>query len=78
MEVNFKIKWGIEVFRFSCARKWGLNGVEKVTSRIRCGWTKWEEVTEVLYGKKKKMSLKVKGKLYKTIMKPMMTYGSEC
>ena len=47
-----------------------------VTDRIRIGWMKWKEVSGVMCDRK--MPVKLKDKVYKTIIRPAMTYGSEC
>ena len=47
-----------------------------VTNRIRIGWMKWKEVSGVMCDRK--MPVKLKDKVFKTIIRPAMTYGSEC
>ena len=47
-----------------------------VNNRIRIGWMKWKEVSGVICDKK--MPVKLKCKVFKTIISPAMTYGSEC
>ena len=42
-----------------------------VNNRIRIGWMKWKEVSGV-------MCVKLKDKVFKPIIRPAMTYGSEC
>ena len=44
--------------------------------RVRVAWNKWREVTGVIYDKK--VPVKLKHKIYKTVIKPTMTYGAEC
>ena len=46
-----------------------------VTARVRVGWRKFRELSEVLCGKK--WSVKMKGKLYKTSVRTAMVYGAE-
>ena len=46
-----------------------------VTSRTRCGWVKFRECGELLYGRR--FSLRLKGALYKSYVRPAMLYGSE-
>ena len=47
-----------------------------VNNRIRIGWMKWKEVSGVMYDRK--MPVKLKDKVFKTMIRPAMTYGSEC
>ena len=46
-----------------------------VNNRIRIGWMKWKEVSGVICDRKKPVELK--DKVFKTIIRPGMTYGSE-
>ena len=43
---------------------------------MKVAWAKWREVSGVMCDKK--MPIKLKDKIYKTIVKPAMIYGSEC
>ena len=45
-------------------------------NRIRIWWMKWKEVSGVMCDRK--MPVGVKDKVFKTIIRPAMTYGSEC
>ena len=47
-----------------------------VNNMIIIGWMKWKEVSGVMCDRK--MPLKLKDKVFKTIIGPAMTYGSEC
>src|SRR5215470_4611566 len=47
-----------------------------VTHRIQAGWTKWRNASGVLCDRK--IPLKLKGKFYRTAVRPVMLYGSEC
>lgn len=49
---------------------------EDVSHRIKVGWTKWGSVTGVICDDK--IPLRLKGKLYKTMIRPAMLYGVEC
>uniref|UniRef100_A0A1U7W568 Uncharacterized protein LOC104225110 n=1 Tax=Nicotiana sylvestris TaxID=4096 RepID=A0A1U7W568_NICSY len=49
---------------------------EDVAHRIRVGWTKWRLASGVLCDKN--VPLKLKGKLYKVVVRPTMLYGAEC
>ena len=45
-------------------------------NRVRLAWNKWREVTGVTHDKK--APVKLKHKIYKTVIRPTMTYGAEC
>uniref|UniRef100_A0A1B0CS40 Putative rna-directed dna polymerase from mobile element jockey-like diaphorina citri n=1 Tax=Lutzomyia longipalpis TaxID=7200 RepID=A0A1B0CS40_LUTLO len=47
-----------------------------VGHRVSVGWMKWKQFTGVLCDRK--MPPKLKGKLYQTVIRPSMLYGSEC
>ena len=47
-----------------------------VLHRIQVGWLKWRNVLGLLCDRK--VSLKLKGKFYRTVIRPAMLYGSEC
>ena len=47
-----------------------------VNNGIRIGWTKWKDVSRVMCDRK--MPVKLKDKVFKTIIRPAMTSGSEC
>ena len=47
-----------------------------VTNRIRIGWMQWKEVSGVMCDMK--MPVALKDKVFKTMIRPAMTYGSEC
>lgn len=44
--------------------------------RIKCGWMKWREASGVLCDRR--IPIRLKGKFYKTVVRPAMMYGSEC
>ena len=45
-------------------------------NRVRLAWNKLREVTGVICDKK--VPVKLKHKIYKTVIKPTMTYGADC
>ena len=47
-----------------------------VKARISSGWMKWRSSTGVLCDKR--MPNKLKGKLYRTVVRPAMMFGSQC
>ena len=47
-----------------------------VNHRIQAGWLKWRKASGVLCDKK--VPLKLKGKFYRTAVRPAMLYGTEC
>ena len=49
---------------------------QDVQSRVWVGWMKWRELTGVLCDKN--MPVKMKSKVYRTVVRPAMMYGSEC
>ena len=49
---------------------------EDVSHRIKAGWMKWRQASGVLCDKK--VPQKLKGKFYRTAIRPAMLYGAEC
>ncbi|KAK9705104.1 hypothetical protein RND81_07G034100 [Saponaria officinalis] len=47
-----------------------------VAHKIKAGWLKWKSVTEFFCGKD--MRNRLKGKFYRTAIRPVLLYGSEC
>ena len=48
---------------------------EEVRRRIQAGWMSWKKVSGVLCDRK--LSATVKGKMYKSVVRPAMFYGME-
>jgi len=48
---------------------------EDIKARIAAAWKKWEELTGVLCDRR--MPIAVKGKVYRTMITPLLIYGSE-
>ena len=48
---------------------------EEVRRRIQAGWMSWKKVSGVLYNRK--LSARVKSKMYKSVVRPAMLYGME-
>ena len=49
---------------------------EDVSHRIRAGWVKWRQASGILCDRK--VPQKLKGKFYRTAIRPAMLYGAEC
>jgi len=49
---------------------------EDVNHRIKVGWQKWKYASGVLCDKR--MPVKLKDKVYRTVVRPVVMYGSEC
>ena len=46
-----------------------------LTARTRCGWVMFRECGELLHGRR--FSLRLKGAVYKSYVRPAILYGSE-
>ncbi|CAG5055753.1 unnamed protein product [Parnassius apollo] len=46
-----------------------------IKARLSAAWAKWREVTSIICNPK--MPVKLKGQIYKTIIRPVLNYGSE-
>ena len=56
---------------------YGSGGCGKdVDGRIKVAWSRWRDLSGVTYDKK--VPMKLKSKLYKTVVRPAMVYESEC
>ena len=80
-EENIKLGDGpiqtVKVFKYLGSMFAAEGGSEtEVNNRVKVAWAKWREVSGVM--RDKKMPIKLKDKIYKTIAKPAMIYGSEC
>ncbi|CAK1594062.1 unnamed protein product [Parnassius mnemosyne] len=52
-------------------------GIDRaVQHRINAGWMKWRQVTATTCDPR--MPIRLKGKIYKSIIRPVVMYGSEC
>jgi hypothetical protein len=49
---------------------------EDVSHRIKAGLLKWHQASSVLCDRR--VPLKLKGKFYRTAIRPVMLYGAEC
>ncbi|MCJ8739512.1 hypothetical protein PDJAM_G00048010 [Pangasius djambal] len=48
---------------------------KEVKKRVQTGWNGWRKVSGVLCDRK--ISVRIKGKVYKTVVRPAMLYGLE-
>ncbi|KAK3533309.1 hypothetical protein QTP70_016017 [Hemibagrus guttatus] len=48
---------------------------KEVKKRVQAGWNRWRKVSGVLCDKK--ISVRIKGKVYRTVVRPAMLYGLE-
>ena len=52
-------------------------GAERdISNRVKLAWMKWKQLTGLLC--EKNVPIKLKDKVYKTVIKPTMTHGAEC
>ena len=51
------------------------NEDKEITRRIQAGWRSWRDVSGILCDRK--MPVKLKGKFYKTVVRPAMACGAE-
>jgi hypothetical protein len=66
-----------ETFRYSGSMQQKDGDIdEDVRHRISTGWLKWRQASGVLCDKK--VPQKLKGKLYRMVIRPTMLYGAEC
>jgi len=49
---------------------------EDINQRINIRWQKWKNASGVLYGKK--IPLRLNGRVYRMIVRPILLYGAEC
>jgi hypothetical protein len=49
---------------------------EELSHRIKAGWLKWRQASGVLCDTRVSLNLKVK--FYRTVIRPAMLYGAEC
>ena len=47
-----------------------------VQERVKAGWRKWGEVSAVMNDKR--MGMRLKAKVYRLVVQPVLTYGTEC
>ena len=47
----------------------------EINHRVQSGWRNWKNISRVLCDKR--ISARVEGKVYKTVVRPAMIYGAE-
>ena len=47
----------------------------EVTHRVQSGWKNWKRVSGVLCDRR--MNMKIKGKVYRTVVRPALMYGAD-
>ena len=66
----------VEVFKYLGSMINAKGGCEQdINNRIKAAWQKWRDLSGLVCDKK--MSVRVKGKIYKTMIRPVMIYGAE-
>ena len=66
-----------DVFRYLGSMLQKDGGIDAdVNHRINAGWMKWRQASGVLCDRQ--FPLKLKGKFYRTAVRPAMLYGAEC
>ncbi|KAG8229777.1 hypothetical protein J437_LFUL005858 [Ladona fulva] len=76
IELEGEILTSIRKFKYLGSiveREGGLD--EEIQHRITCGWMNWRKLSGVLCDRK--VSCEIKGKLYKTVVRPALLYSSE-
>ena len=66
----------VETFKYlgvTISAKW--DSEEAVRARVRAAWMRWREISGVICDKK--MPRKLKVRLYKTVIRPIILYGAE-
>ena len=67
----------VESFKYPGSMINNKGGCEQeVQARVSASWMKWREVKTVL--NYKRMPMRLKPKIYTTMVRPVMMYGSEC
>ena len=67
----------VEKFKYLGSVSDARGGCDKdVDARVAQGWSKWRALTGVLCDRR--MPNRLKGKIYKTVVRPAMLYGCEC
>jgi len=75
IELGGKLEW-VDKFCYLGDMIGSGGGAEEASrARVRCAWGKFRELSPILTSRG--ASLKVKGKLYRTCVQSVMTYGSE-
>ena len=77
VDINGKELQQVDEFKYMgtvVAKEGGT--ITAVRQRIKAIWCKWREITGVMYDRK--IPRKLKSKLYKAVIRPVLLYGAEC
>ena len=66
---------GEELERVTHFKYLGMSMETEITKRVGAGWRNWKKCSGVLCDRR--MPVKLKGKVYKTVIRPAMLYGAE-
>ena len=56
----------------------GAGGVEETArARVRCAWAKFKELYPILMARGASYHINIKGKIYRTCVQSVLTYGTE-
>ena len=81
IELNIKDKRGSPLNQVNSFRYLGVTLSEKggselaVRARVKAAWNKWRECSGVMHDKK--MPIRLKVKIYRTVIRPLILYGAE-
>ena len=77
IHVNDQELTKVNCFRYLGSRLQNTGGIDlEVHARISATWMRWKEVTGVLCDRK--MPTRLKSKIYRTVVRPVALYGTEC
>ncbi|EYC02683.1 hypothetical protein Y032_0098g3069 [Ancylostoma ceylanicum] len=68
----------VSAFKYNLGSRISADGSTLVEAQYRANsaWNKWRQVTEVMCDRK--TPLKLKSKIYRTVVRPVALYGTKC